>query len=84
VRDLQRLDYSDLMDLLSEQTAIYMKILRKGGTKDQLAVCREFITEIQIEIEARKDKPRTNQPIPNPTDSIPIDTSLLGLETSPN
>jgi len=85
VRDLKQLDSANLMDLLSEQTSIYMKILRTGGTKDDLAACRKLIVAIQIEIGIRKDSAITSPDlVTDSTSQLPTNTAMQGLQDSPN
>jgi hypothetical protein len=56
MRDLHLMDLTDLMDLLSEQTSAYTKLLLSGESTEQLAKCRLLTTKIQLEIEQRRKK----------------------------
>ncbi|HET6995161.1 MAG TPA: hypothetical protein VFI06_09280 [Chitinophagaceae bacterium] len=54
MNDLKALSTPDLIDLLSDQTAIYYKLVKANRASEQLHICREFILELHLEIEARK------------------------------
>jgi len=65
MKDLKQANLTDLLDMLSAYTGQYMKMLMQGATKEQFETCREAITQIQIEVEARKttsDKDNINPP----------------------
>jgi hypothetical protein len=63
MRDLHLMNLTDLMDLLSEQTSAYTKLLLSGESAEQLARCRLLTTKIQFEIERRRSKYPVNKPI---------------------
>jgi hypothetical protein len=52
--DLKTLELTELLDMLSEQTYHYMKMLRDGASKEQFDICKQNILWIQEEIELRK------------------------------
>jgi hypothetical protein len=54
MQDLKQTDFTDLIDMLSAQTAVYMTMLRNGATREQFEQCRDEITQIQLEVEQRK------------------------------
>jgi hypothetical protein len=53
--ELQNLDMSALVDMLSEYTIKYTRILAGGGNKDEYNNCRKTIQLLQSEIAARKN-----------------------------
>ena len=54
MQDYKTFELSDLFDILSQNTAHYMKMLSGGATKDSFDSCRETIIDIQLEIQSRK------------------------------
>ena len=54
MQDLKLVELPDLLDLLVEQTAQYLAMVHGRGTTEQLQVCRELMTAVQLEIESRK------------------------------
>lgn len=54
MQDLQQASFTDLIDMLSAHTAIYMTMLRNRATRDEFEKCRDEIKQIQWEIEKRK------------------------------
>lgn len=54
MQDLKQTAFTDLIDMLSAQTAVYMTMLRNGATREQFEQCRDEIMQIQLEVEQRK------------------------------
>ena len=54
MQDLQNLDYSVLIDMLSEHTAKLTRLLAERKTDQEYEHCKEIIIKITSEIEARK------------------------------
>jgi hypothetical protein len=54
VDDLSHIKLSDLLDMLSEYTDRYMKMLSDGYTREEFDSCREMIIDIQTEIQSRQ------------------------------
>jgi hypothetical protein len=52
----------ELIDLLSEETALYTKLHSSGGSHEEFERCRQMIKELQQEIELRKEG-KTNQDV---------------------
>jgi hypothetical protein len=55
MQELQNLDLSALVDMLSEHTVKYTRILANGGNKDEYNKCRKTIQFLQREIADRKN-----------------------------
>jgi hypothetical protein len=49
-----------LVDLLSQHTARYYKILSDGGSEDEFTTCKKTIQQLQSEIEFRKKSARNS------------------------
>lgn len=54
MQEFQNLDLSALVDMLSEHTVKYTKILADGGNQDEYDNCRKTIQLLQKEIAFRK------------------------------
>ena len=53
--ELNKLDNSQLIDLLAKYTADYTKMISKNMMADEYEKCKLIIKAIQTEIEARKN-----------------------------
>lgn len=58
--NFKHLDYSQLIDLLADQTAKYTQALVKGDSGNTLDYYRALITAISKEIERRQEANRAN------------------------
>ena len=57
MEDLKLKPLAELLYLLADETAKYVKLVHYGGcTKEDLQQIREFMTALQLEIEDRKAK----------------------------
>jgi len=56
MRDLRTLDFSELVDLLANETARYYKMMKEKVNKRDHVQCKMIIEELQKEIEGRKKK----------------------------
>jgi len=54
--DLRTLDFSELIDLLTKETARYYKMIKEKANKRDHMQCKMIIEEIQKEIDTRKKK----------------------------
>jgi hypothetical protein len=54
MKDFQNLELTVLVDLLSQYTARYYKILSDGGSEEEFTSCKKTIQSLQSEIEYRK------------------------------
>ena len=54
MHNLTHIELSDLFDMLSMHTSLYMKMLSDGATREEFNMCRETITGIQREIYLRQ------------------------------
>ncbi len=59
IQNLKKASLTDLLDMLSAYTSVYMKMLMRGATKEQFYKCKREIIQIQKELEARKTLPDT-------------------------
>jgi hypothetical protein len=50
----QHLELSQLVELLTDHTALYSKMRSMGFTEQDFKTCKEAMIELQIEIENRK------------------------------
>jgi hypothetical protein len=64
MKDFQNLDLPVLIDLLSEYTLKYSKILADGGDEYEYYHCRRLIQRLQSEIAHRKN-PGDNKTVAN-------------------
>lgn len=62
--DLKRIPLPELLELLVEQTARYLAMIKDRGTMEDLQKCRELMTALQSEIEFRKSKDYSIQTYP--------------------
>ncbi len=53
-KDLNTLNIPGLIDLLAEQTKVYVKILKDGSSKEAYSECKKLIDDITAEIKYRK------------------------------
>jgi hypothetical protein len=60
MKDIQNLELTVLVDLLSQHTARYYKILSDGGSEDEFTSCKKTIQSLQSEIESRKKSAKNN------------------------
>lgn len=56
------LELPKLIDLLAEQTTVYMKMVSKGATKEEFENCQTRLRTLQREIELRRGKKNTSDP----------------------
>ena len=61
VRPFEVLDRSDLVNVLSEYTAKYTKLLTEGGKEKDIINYKETMQSLIIEIELRKN-PKSSDP----------------------
>jgi len=64
MHNLTHIRLSDLLDMLSEHTSHYMKMLSEGATKSEFNECRQMIIDIQAEI-YRRENDRASEAGPN-------------------
>jgi len=55
MRPFEVLDTSDLVNVLAEYTAKYMKLLTKGGKEKDIINCKETMQSLIAEVELRKN-----------------------------
>lgn len=60
MKDIQNLELTVLVDLLSQQTARYYKILSDGGTEEEFRSCKKTIQQLQSEIASRKKETKNS------------------------
>ena len=56
MNDIKKTDLSTLIDMLSANTAKYMKMLKDGSSQEEYDNCKELINKLSAEIEVRKSK----------------------------
>ena len=71
MEDLKLLSLSDLLDLLIEQTNYNAHLRALVANPDQLLISREFLRNLQEEIELRKLAKKTDQSIFSLTEEPP-------------
>lgn len=81
MQDLQSLDYSVLIDLLSEHTAKLTRLLAERKTDQEYDHCKEIIIKITSEIEDRK-KSNGNSTATNKNTSFIQDYIQSGKDSS--
>ena len=52
--NLKSLNIDELVDLLSEQTSLYVKMHTEGATEKEFHKCRLLLQAVQAEIKSRK------------------------------
>jgi hypothetical protein len=72
MKDIQNLELTVLVDLLSQHTARYYKILSDGGSEEEFTSCKKTIQLLQSEIEFRK-KSAKNSTVTDPTSNLSQD-----------
>jgi hypothetical protein len=50
----QNMRLQDLVELLSDKTSLYARMLILGFTDEEFKECRQAMLELQVEIEARR------------------------------
>jgi hypothetical protein len=68
VTELKKLELSDLLDLLIEQTSYHTHLIATGGTQEEFRVSGEILKELQTEIESRMatyTSPQANESLPD-------------------
>ena len=58
--ELKHISLADLVDLLSDYTSTYTKLLAEGSRSDEFITAREMIRLIQGEIQVRKAREQAN------------------------
>jgi hypothetical protein len=53
---MNSLTFEELLDLLSDHTTKYFRMVHFGGSKEEFRQCRKLMTALQLEIEVRKAK----------------------------
>lgn len=66
--DLQKMDITALVDLLSFYTAQYTKMMSEGCTQEEYNACKNEILSLQLEIEARHSG--RGNPVSNRTENF--------------
>jgi hypothetical protein len=56
MEELKQITLAELFDMLVDQTSKYLDMVHQHGNREDLQICREIMTAIQIEIERRKSK----------------------------
>jgi hypothetical protein len=56
MHNLDEMEFPELVDMLSNYTATYMKMLSEGASKEEFVNCRKTITQIQGEIRFRQEQ----------------------------
>ena len=69
MQDFRNMELTALLDLLSQYTAQYTKMLSDGSPKDDSNACRELIHSLQKELETRKNYGIILNPAANPGES---------------
>lgn len=64
MQELQKLDNSQLMDLLAKHTSDYTQKMSEGTTEEEYLKCSLIIKAIQVEIDSRKINDQTNMTPP--------------------
>jgi hypothetical protein len=54
MENLKLLELPELIDLLAEQTSLYIKMVKTGTAKEEFENCKKKTKEIQLEIKMRK------------------------------
>ena len=54
MENLEKLELPELVDMLAEETAQYITMVKTGVSKEQFNKCKEKIKQLQSEIKARK------------------------------
>ncbi len=65
MHDLKLIPFTELLDLLVEQTSRYLGMIHGRGNMEELQKCRELMTALQLEIESRKTKGRSSVETPS-------------------
>ena len=60
MQELNKLDNSQLMDLLARHTSDYTQMMSEGTTEEEYLKCSLIIKAIQTEIDTRKSNDKTN------------------------
>jgi hypothetical protein len=60
MENLKLVELPRLIDLLAEETTLYMRMVTTGGTKEEFERCQVTMKTIQQEIETRKSKASAN------------------------
>lgn len=60
MQEYQNLELSVLVDMLSDHTARYSRLLTDGCREDEYNSCREIIQALQMAIEAKKSSVNRN------------------------
>jgi gas vesicle protein len=53
MENLKKLELTELVDMLAEETSLYITMVKTGVSKDQFNECKEKIKQLQSEIKAR-------------------------------
>jgi hypothetical protein len=65
--ELKQIPLAELFDMLVDQTSKYFDLVHLHGNREDLQICREIMTAIQLEIERRKSKNDIDTPVINPS-----------------
>ena len=62
MNNLNKLSIDELVDLLSEQTSLYVQMHTDGASEKEFLKCRLLLDAVQAEIKSRREgKPKQNK-----------------------